>query len=82
MRELRPGDVRTRVKGIPALTRRLYGLHLAVERFGRHRAQTRDEQAWAGRVAALLAQVITEARRPAGPPRAVGRVAMTPPAQQ
>lgn len=47
-----------RIKGRPALVRRLRGLLVAAHRFGRHRATSPDERQWsAGLVDALTVAV-------------------------
>lgn len=61
-----------RVKGRPALTRRLRGLLLAVHRFARHRATAPADRAWAARLLDVLSHALdiadpgsrTDARRP------------------
>ncbi len=64
MRELLNRDVLRRVKGRPALERRLMGLLRAVNRFGNHRATSRDDLAWTARVSDGLAATLDAARRP------------------
>lgn len=49
MRELDARPVH-RVKGRPALLRRLRGLLVAAHRFGRHRATSPGERLWAARL--------------------------------
>ena len=51
MRDLSGHALLTRVKGRPVLERRLRGLLLAVLRFSRTRATTREDQQWAARTA-------------------------------
>ena len=46
--------MRTRVKGRPALIRRLHGLRLAVSRYGRLRAETDADRRWAACLADAL----------------------------
>lgn len=53
-----PGLVRHRVKGRPALVRRLMAVHLAVLRFGRHRARSHEDRVWAQRTSDALAAVV------------------------
>ena len=54
-----------RVKGRPALVRRLRGLLLAVHRYGRARALTADDRHWCACVLdALTAAVETADQRP------------------
>lgn len=50
MRELLGVHQPSRVRGRPALVRRLRGLLLAVHRYGRHRATTPAECLWAARL--------------------------------
>jgi hypothetical protein len=52
---------RSRVTGRPALTRRLRALLLAVHRFGQHRARSRDDVVWAGRLIDALFAALTTA---------------------
>ena len=61
MRELLNRDIRHRVKGVPALRRRLLGLRRAVGRYGEHRARTHAELSWAARVADALDAAVTAA---------------------
>jgi hypothetical protein len=49
MRELDGRRIQTRVSGRAALDKRLRGLLVAVHRFGRARARTREELAWTAR---------------------------------
>jgi hypothetical protein len=51
----------TRVKGRPALTRRLRGLILAVHRYGRHRARTPGERIWTARLLDRLQAALGDA---------------------
>lgn len=51
MRELDSRRLPSRVRGRQALQRRHHALHLAVLRFGTHRARSAAEACWAGRVA-------------------------------
>jgi hypothetical protein len=51
----------SRVKGRPALVKRLRRLALAVERYGRHRATSRDDLLWAGTVLAGLLAALADA---------------------
>lgn len=59
-------------KGRPALVRRLYGLLLAVHRYGRHRARTPDERRWTARLIDALEQArqmaVTSPTTDASPP--------------
>jgi hypothetical protein len=63
MRELRTQDVRTRVKGRPALERRLYGLIRAVHRFGRFRAAGPSDVRWAGHMIDGLTATVEAVQR-------------------
>jgi hypothetical protein len=58
---------RHRVKGKHALERRLRGLLLAVERFGKHRARTGPELAWSATLIAWLLAALEAAERAAAP---------------
>lgn len=64
MRELQNRDLQHRVKGIPALERRLVGLVRAVYRFGCHRATTRDEMLWTAKMFDGLTATLQAVRRP------------------
>jgi hypothetical protein len=59
----------SRVKGRPALVRRLRGLLLAVHRYARHRATSAADRDWSIRVLDGLADVLRQAD-PHGAPRA------------
>jgi hypothetical protein len=63
MRGLNGRSLVTRVKGRPALLRRLCGLLIAVHRFGRQRARTHDEQMWTARMIDALQRAYDEAQR-------------------
>jgi len=52
----------SRIKGRPALLRRLRGLHMAVLRFGQHRAQTDIDRRWAAAVSTAIGAALTVAR--------------------
>jgi hypothetical protein len=64
MRELRSADIQHRVKGRPALERRLMGLLRAVHRYARCRAATREDTLWAAPMLDGLAATLDAARRP------------------
>jgi hypothetical protein len=53
-----------RVKGRPALVRRLRGLLLAVHRYGRARATTADDHQWTARMLDALTVAVTVADPP------------------
>jgi hypothetical protein len=50
----------TRVKGRPALMKRLRALLVAVHRFARARARTPDDVQWAARTIAALSALLQE----------------------
>ena len=61
--ELQGQPLPTRVKGRPALVRRLRGLLVAVHRYARHRAATHADQWWSARtIDALLIEQVPVAR--------------------
>lgn len=65
-----------RVKGRPALVRRLRGLLLAVHRFGRARATTPDDRAWTAHVLDVLTAALDVAdTRPSSDARGAWRAA-------
>jgi hypothetical protein len=66
MRE--PLSLRTpsRIKGRPALVRRLRGLVVAVNRFGRHRARSREDVWWSARTIDALSIALEVANTPNG----------------
>jgi len=62
MRELVGRSMRTRVKGRPALVRRLTALLVATQRFGVLRASTDDDRRWAAKVIDALVTALGVAR--------------------
>lgn len=60
MRETTNATIRHRVKGRPALTRRLRAVQLAVARFGQHRATSDTERRWAARTFDAIARLLAE----------------------
>jgi hypothetical protein len=53
--------VQTRIKGRPAIVRRLRGLLIAVHRYGRHRARTPGERIWTARLLDRLQAALGDA---------------------
>jgi hypothetical protein len=59
----------SRIKGGPALERRLHGLLLAVHRFARHRAATPEDRRWAAAAVDGLQAIYQQLTALHGPPR-------------
>jgi hypothetical protein len=62
MRELYGRRMPTRVKGREAFVRRIAALAIAVQRYGRHRASSRDDVVWAARTLDAVLATLTIAR--------------------
>lgn len=72
----KPRATASRIKGRPALVRRLRGLLIAVHRFGRGRARSREDVAWTAVVLDGLVDVLAVADPS---PEAPGRQGHPPP---
>lgn len=57
----RPRGLASRIRGKDSICRRLRALLIAIHRYGRVRARTRDDLEWAGHVIARLEAVLETA---------------------